>query len=192
MKRLLIIIFATVAILSIFAQDCYYIIGDKKEYLTIDSGTVVSFTSQNENEAIPSHLTLVDSASRDGKILKIYNVTLPKSKFNLRNRKYFPKKLSITPCYRDPNGLLLIPNGYIIVKLKDGKDIDKLKNITAKMDLIIDGSPFMGSCYSLFVHPDKGLDPIKISNQLMETGLFDFVEPEIYQKDCLEFSGTRN
>ena len=71
MKRLLIIIFTTIAILSIFAQDCYYIIGNKKTYLTVDSSTVVSFTSQNENEAVPSHLSLVDSASRDGKILKI-------------------------------------------------------------------------------------------------------------------------
>ena len=188
MKRLLIIIFTTIAILSIFAQDCYYIIGNKKTYLTVDSSTVVSFTSQNENEAVPSHLSLVDSASRDGKILKIYNVTLPKNKFDLQNRKYFPKKLSLTPCYRNPNGLLLIPNGYIIVKLKNEKDIDKLKDITTKMNLIINGSPFMGSCYSLFVNPGSSLDPFKIANQLLETGLFDFVEPEIYIKDILEIS----
>ncbi len=188
MKRLLFIIFATIAILSIFAQECYYIIGDKKEYLTIDSSTVVSFTSQNENEAVPSHLSLVDSASRDGMVLKIYNVTLPKSKFDLQNRKYFPKKLSFTPCYRDSKGNLKIPNGYISIKLKTEENLEKLNDIAKKIGLTIKGSSVLKSWYSLIVHPDKGLDPIKIANQLLETELFDFVEPVFYQKDILEIS----
>lgn len=190
MKRLLFIIFASIAILALFAQNGYYNVGANRKYLTVDSSTVVSFVSQdkNEPEAVPSHLVLVDSASRDGMIFSIYHVDLPKSKYNLKNLKYFPKNLSLTPCYRDIRGRLIIPNGYIGVRLKNEKDIEKLKDVASKIGLIIDGSPIMGSCYSLIVQPGKGLDPFKVANQLLETGLFDFVEPDIYIKDCLEIS----
>lgn len=188
MKRLLFIIFASIAILAMFAQDAYYNVGTKREYLTIDSNTVVSFISMDKykNIVVPRHLTMVDSFCSDGAVHIIYNVGLPKSKFDLNNCRYFPENLSITPCYRDDRGELVIPKGYISARLKDGIEFDKLKEIVEKMNLIIDGPPIMGSCYSLIVRPDKGLDPFKVSNQLLETGLFDFVEPLIYIKDILE------
>ena len=108
MKRLLFIIFATIAIISVFSQGFYYNVGDTKEYLIIDSSMVVSFTSpaNNKNVAVPRHLTLVDSFCHNGVVLKTYNITLPKNKYNLQNREYFPKKLNLTSCYRDLNGLL--------------------------------------------------------------------------------------
>ena len=174
-----------------FAQDAYYNVGTKREYLTVDSSTVVSFVSQdkNEPEAVPSHLVLVDSASRDGMIFSIYHVDLPKSKYNLKNSRYFPKKLSIIPCYRDDSGELLIPRGYIIVKLKNEKDIEKLRDATVGIDLTIESIPFMPTWYSLMLHPNKGLNPIKVSNQLHATGLFDFAYPTFfYPNDILEIS----
>lgn len=173
-----------------FAQDAYYNVGTKREYLTVDSSTVVSFISQGRNatEAVPGHLTLVDSSCRDGIVLNIYNVSLPKNKFDLKNRRYFPKNLSITPCYRDLKGDLQIPDGYIIVKLKNEKDIDKLKEIATKIGLTIKGSPVMRSWYSLNIYPNKELDPVKVSNQLYATGLFDFAYPTFYIKDILEIS----
>lgn len=191
MKRLLFIIFASIAILAMFAQDVYYNVGTKREYLTVDSSTVVSFISQDKNatEAVPGHLTLVDSSCRDGIVLNIYNVSLPKNKFDLKNRRYFPKNLSITPCYRDSKGTLKIPNGYIIVKLKSEKDIEKLRDATAGIDLTIESIPFMSTWYSLMLHPNKGLNPIKVSNQLHATGLFDFAYPTFfYPNDILEIS----
>ena len=38
------------------------------------------------------------------------------------------------------------------------------------------------------LYPNKGLNPINVSNQLHATGLFDFAYPTFYQKDCLEIS----
>ena len=56
------------------------------------------------------------------------------------------------------------------------------------MGLTIDGSPIMGSCYSLIVHPDKGLDPVMVAKQLHATGLFDFAYPTFVITNILEIS----
>ena len=183
MKRLLIIIFTTIAILSIYARDWYYHDGRGIQHLTIDSSTVVLY--ENTDSKIPAHFEFEKSLGDN--YIKLYHVRLLKNRYNLSDNKQFPKELALMPCYRDAKGEQLIPTGGIDVMLKKQKDSCYLFELSKKLGLkVVDN--YMTYWYYLRLIPGNGLNSIDIANKLYSTGRFECAIPEFHTELFYEIS----
>ncbi len=106
-----------------------------------------------------------------------YRITVLKSSEKLRALldDFMKKGLIVQPCYKNKDGLELIPTIDINVKLKQAKDFDLLKEYARKNDmLIIKQYKNMPLWYLVAIKKSKILEQ---ANKMYETGLFASASP---------------
>lgn len=189
MKRLLITILAFFSLSAVHAQDDYYYYRGNRTYLTINSAKVVSIsTTANSNISYPSNgLILNRTISDSDNRLKVFSVPATMT-INDAIASFIAPNCYAQPCFTTSNGMELIPDGYINVKLKKSSDLSRLNVVAQQFGCeIIGQNPFMPLWYSLKVIPANGKNSVDIANDIYETSLFAYASPS-FSFDALEIS----
>ncbi len=163
----------SIIILSLFvcinshAENHYYYYYGEKVPLTVDESHVVAITPKQEgadvNAALSSSDFITVSDSRSD--IKVYNSAVA--------RKVVTESSCFHECYTSSKNEMIIPNGYIYIKLKQSSDISLIHSLSEKYHYqLIEQNDFMPLWYTVMVRPESGASSVSIANQLYETGLF--------------------
>lgn len=193
MKKLTIIVAAASLSLSMAAHDSYYYHYGSKIPLMEDATKVVSISTKSEKESMPSDtgLTLVNTISSKRSNIRVYELASGIS-FGQAITAKVSSSSYMQPCYKSEDGSVLIPNGYINVKLIAAGDYPKLQSIAQRNGCeIIEQNEFMPLWYNLRVMEAAGRNSVDIANRIYETGYFASAFPS-FSVDGREISYDPN
>lgn len=177
-----------VSIITSFAQTTYYYSKGKKISLTENTQQVVVLAPKNGNTSVQGGQfvkKIADNLSEIAvyKFSSSYEATRAKS---LMGSESYAN--SMQPCYFDENGVELIPNGYIYVKLKSSSDAAKLQGVASKYNLEIVGqNSHMNLWYTMRQKTNSHGKAVDVANAIYETGDFTAAVPS-FTFDGLEIS----
>lgn len=186
------ITFVTVAFFlttSLSAQDNYYFYRGAKIPLNEDKTKVVSISPKSENVTLnPSNgLTLVNTISDKRSHINVYELASSTTVSRTLSTSS-STSVSVMPCYKAENGNVLIPNGYINVKMKSTDDYPSLQTIAQQKGCeIVEQNPFMPLWYNLRVKEASGRNSVDIANSIYETGKFASAFPS-FSFEAIEIS----
>lgn len=193
MKKLTIIVAAASLSLSMAAHDSYYYHYGSKIPLMEDATKAVSISTKSEKESMPSDtgLTLVNTISSKRSNIRVYELASGIS-FGQAITAKVSSSSYMQPCYKSEDGSVLIPNGYINVKLIAAGDYPKLQSIAQRNGCeIIEQNEFMPLWYNLRVMEAAGRNSVDIANRIYETGYFASAFPS-FSVDGREISYDPN
>ncbi len=185
MNKLIITAVLTFCILSsLFAQSDYYYYKGKKEPLIKSFNKMVSISSISEDmvSCASKGLSLVKTFSDKNTILNVYEVS------DIIVSAKDSGSVNLQYCYTDIEGEMLIPNGYINVKLQSESDYSILQGIAEENHcVIVEQNTFMPLWYNLKIARGSERNSVEVANIIYETGYFAESCPS-FTVDALEIS----
>lgn len=177
---------------SISAQDNYYYYNGNKVILKKDSTKVVSITPISDNVllSLDDGYSLLNSVIDNRCNIKLYEIVHSQSESNIDESLL--ESAQLQPCYSSVNGLELIPNGYINVKLKQLSDYSTLVSFASQYGCeLIEQNPFMPLWYNIHLTADGTNNSVDVANALYESNKFESAFPS-FTSDALEISYDPN
>ena len=176
---LLILIIGSVITL---AQDDYYYTGGRKVYLIKDPTRKVSITSKSDiTVAYPSvGETYIQTITDECVVLNVYEESLTIAPIIPTSTVIGTpvSNVSRQACYVDSDSQLMIPDGYIMVKLKKSSDYALLESTASQYNCVIHKqNASMPLWYILRMLPGTGRNSVVIANSIYETGRFASSSP---------------
>jgi subtilisin family serine protease len=191
MKKIIVFWFMCISVTISYAQDYFMYIDGKKHYFVISHNKVlVQFEKKAEMNTIRSTIQkntsfqLSDLSETDYKGLKIVSFSnTDKTKITelVTQWKNKDEILYSAPVFVDENGReTAAVTNQINIRLKQEKDYPVLKKAIASYNIInIEKDEFDNYIYLLSIDYLSEKNAIQIANELYETGLFEYVEPNL-------------
>ena len=175
MKKLYVLMLLLCISFGAFAKDTFYYSGDEKIKLQEIAGKeVVIFPAATTQIAKMAGF----SGGREIKDDRLAISVVSESTASLKTIKHMSVPVRMEKCYRDSQGLELIPTGYINLKLKKSGDRDLLDRRAAEFGLeITEQNRYMPLWFELVINFENESSVIDIANRLFETGDFETCSP---------------
>jgi subtilisin family serine protease len=189
----------------VYAQDCFMYIGGEKSYLEVSPNKIlVQFEEKADTNAIKSivqrntSFRLSEISKTDYKGLNLINffdtdkikiIELMKQWKNKEEILYS----GVVFINKEGKEIAAITN-QIIVRLKHGNDYPVLQKTIIPYDIShITRNEFDGNTCLLKINYSSEKDALQIANELYETGLFEYAEPDLllfinYETNDIYFS----
>lgn len=189
MKKLYILILLLSFSAGLFAKDSFYYSGNKRIPLYEVEGKEVIITPAATTQIRRMAAFAGSEEIKDDRL--VINV-VSDSSASLKTLSSIPSPVRTENCYRDSQGLELIPTGYINLKLKREEDRDLLERRATEFGLeITEQNRYMPLWYELVINFENEESIIDIANRLYETGDFASCSPA-FSFDGLEISYDPN
>lgn len=163
---------ALTSAIGVQAGDSFYYCGDQKITLQEEAGkeAVIMPTIPSNKLAVPS---IKGGEIKDDRV--VISVVTKENAKTMKAARSGATPLHMEKCYRDSQGLELVPTGYVNVRLKKEEDKALLERYAAEFGLqITEQNAFMPLWYELVLTFENQESVIDIANHLYETG--DFIE----------------
>ena len=173
------------------AQVSYYYYHGNQITLEVDPMTIVTITQKNTlaPQRPPIGLQLTDTIEDSRNRILVYRRT---TSVTAPIQMPSSPSMSVLPCYKSETGELLVPDGYLYVKLRNLSDYPLLQEMAAENDCdIVDQSNDMPLWYMLKASNGTGNNPVDIANTIYESGNFAAAFPS-FSYDMLEISYDPN
>ena len=176
MKKISLLILLLSVSLNLLGEDKFYYSGKKQIPLREVKGKNVVIVPM-----IDSQISKISSMAEEHRLQDerlMVNVISEFSRTSLKTVENLSAPLHIEQCYTDPQGLELIPTGYINLQLKNVADFELLEKRAAEFGLqITESSLFMPLWYELVLTFENDESIIDIANRLSESGEFASCSP---------------
>jgi len=169
-------------IMPAMAQNTYYYYYDTPIALVEDTTRFVVFSPPANNApASISSLggTLIDSSTNERFSMQVYSrdPAMPMSK--VRSQLSETQSVQVRSCYLC-DGVSVIPNAHIFVKLKEDTDYSILEKTAQEYNCeIIGQDPFMPLWYELLAGETAEYNSVEIAKAMHESGLFQNAYPSL-------------
>ncbi len=173
---------------TLLAHDSYYYYHGTRIPLVKSTNKIVSIAPKSDNVSLNSleGFTLVNTISDMYGNVQVYE--LASSATIEQAIKEISSSVCIQRCYLSSNGVDLIPNGYINVKLKSKSDFSKLRAAAFSNGCeIMEQDQFMPLWYTLRIKESGGNNSVEAANSIYETGMFAYAFPS-FSCNGYEFS----
>ena len=173
---------------TLLAHDSYYYYRGTRIPLVKSTNKIVSIAPKSDNVSLNSleGFTLVNTISDMYGNVQVYE--LASSATIEQAIKEISSSVCIQRCYLSSNGVDLIPNGYINVKLKSKSDFSKLRAAAFSNGCeIMEQDQFMPLWYTLRIKESGGNNSVEAANSIYETGMFAYAFPS-FSCNGYEFS----
>lgn len=192
-QKNIILILLSIVSLAVFAQNDYYYYKGQRIPLTINPKKVNVITPISNIQHAPSSRPQTLKAGLEIENVIINNnqsmcIIKEDSAYVGVLNQYLDSIIEegnnkILPCYYNSRGEELISSGYLYVKVKAGIDSIYLSRILSRFRLLVDHrNIYMPSWYILSTTTNDERLLLSRAEQLLETGYFDVVEPDLMHK----------
>ncbi|HMS65330.1 MAG TPA: S8 family serine peptidase [Ignavibacteria bacterium] len=184
----------------IYSQDFYFYKGSKIELKQRNDVIALILNSKNySGEFVSENLkNLIDSRDILKKIdsdiyLVKYNSARSQDEINeqlniIRNNSTIVK-ISVNAYYGSSKKVTQIPTDRFTVKLKNGKDIDRLNSLNVMNNCTIEGKFSNEKGYLIKTNSNVSKNALELSEIYYSSGLFEYSEPDfLYPEKCLFLS----
>ena len=192
MKELItLIIFLTLGTLTFGQNEAYYYSPEGKVRLTLSTKKIIvkfvegtSFEEQShilktEKNIVPLTADMQLPAPKVSLALLENNTTITELRQILTRLNQSDKVLYANPFYKYKDGTLQGITEYFLVRLKKPNDLPILRNLAQLYDINdIHQNEFDPQLYHLAINKNNENNALSIANELFETGLFDYAEPD--------------